>query len=64
MNFKKGDIVQLKTPEQGRVFKGTIYKIDGRNIQVNLPNGLYVIRPETYWKLIDNKGKEDCDAEN
>ena len=52
----RGNIVQLKSPEQGRWFKGRILKELNDEYQVGLPNGLYVIRPKNLWQL--------CDAEN
>ena len=61
MLFNKGDIVQLKIPEQCRLFKGTVGKIMGIEIQVNLPNGLYIIRPENCWELIEAKGNSEND---
>lgn len=61
MPFKKGDTVQLKVSEQGRLFRGTVDKITDEKIQVNLPNGLYVIKPENCWELIEAKGNSEND---
>lgn len=61
MAFNKGDAVQLKIPEQGRRFKGIIGKITEYEVQVNLPNGLYVVRPKNFWELIDEKGSVEND---
>lgn len=61
MPFKKGDMVQLKVPEQGRLFRGTVDKITGEEIQVNLPNGLYIIRPQSCWEFIKVKGNSEND---
>lgn len=49
----RGDIVQLKSPEQGRWFKGRIIKEINDEFQVGLPNGLYVIRPKSAWQLCE-----------
>lgn len=61
MLFNKGDIVQLKVPEQGRLFKGTVGKITDNKIQVNLSNGLYIIRPENCWEIVEMKGNTGND---
>lgn len=49
----RGDIVQLKSPERGRWFRGRILKELNDEYQVGLPNGLYVIRPKSLWQLCD-----------
>lgn len=51
----RGDMVQLKTPEQGRYFTGRIRKEIGNEFLVDLPNGLYVIRPKHLWILCDTQ---------
>lgn len=54
MQFKTGDEVKLKEPIQGRYFFGKVkgYKDvqNGKELCVNLPNGLYVCYPEEMWE--------------
>lgn len=57
--MKTGDIVQLKSPHQGRRFAGRIIKMHDNIIRTGLPNGLYVEFPEEMWELIDNKEGDD-----
>lgn len=51
--MNRGDVVQLKVPEQGRRFIGKILKEVNGSLQVGLPNGLYVIRPKELWELCE-----------
>lgn len=51
--MNRGDVVQLKVPEQGRRFVGKILKEVNGSLQVGLPNGLYVIRPKELWELCE-----------
>ena len=51
--MNRGDIVQLKVPEQGRRFIGKILKEVNGSLQVGLPNGLYVIRPKELWEICE-----------
>lgn len=62
MPIKKGDLVQLKIPEQGRLYRGTVDRITDENIKVNLPNGLYVIKPNNCWELVSEKGDTGNDS--
>lgn len=51
--MNRGDVVQLKVPEQGRRFIGKILKEINGSLQVGLPNGLYVIRPKELWEICE-----------
>lgn len=51
--MNRGDVVQLKVPEQGRRFIGKILKEVNGSLQVGLPNGLYVIRPKELWEICE-----------
>lgn len=57
MNFKIGDMVQLKEPVTGRRFKGKVknFRTDMKDkiIVVALPNGLYANFPEDKWELAE-----------
>lgn len=53
MNFKVGDVVQLKDPITGRRFKGKVKAISGKDIAVSLTNGYYVIYPEDKWEKVE-----------
>lgn len=56
MNFKIGDLVQLKEARQGRRYKGRVKNfridIDGKIIVVLLSNGLYANFPEDMWEMV------------
>lgn len=62
--LSRGDMVQLKTPEQGRYFTGRIRKEIGDDFLVDLPNGLYVIRPKQLWVLCDAQTPYDIPIES
>ena len=49
--MNRGDLVQLKEPEQGRVYKGRIRKETNDCYVVDLPNGLCAVRPKCLWML-------------
>lgn len=50
--LKIGDEVQLKTPENGRYFRGKVGKISDKTVRVNLPNGLYIEKPIRMWTKV------------
>lgn len=50
--LKIGDEVQLKTPENGRYFRGKVGKINEKTVRVNLPNGLYIEKPIKVWTKV------------
>lgn len=50
--LKIGDEVQLKTPENGRYFRGKVSKINDKTVRVNLPNGLYIEKPIKMWTKV------------
>lgn len=61
-SMKIGGTVKLKTPEQGRSFRGKIIKIlppspgtKSRLVRVGLSNGLYAEFPEHRWELTDEE---------
>ena len=53
--LKIGDEVQLKTPENGRYFRGKVSKINDKTVRVNLPNGLYIEKPIRMWIKVGDK---------
>lgn len=53
--MKKGDMVRLKTPEQGRYFTGRIGKEIDDCFKVDLPNGLYVVKPKDLWEMCSDE---------
>lgn len=57
--MKTGDMVQLKTPDKGRLFSGRIIKINNGLIRVALPNGLYAEFPEKMWQYVEEKNDEE-----
>lgn len=62
--MKKGDLVKLKEPEQGRYFIGRIGKEIDNSFKVDLPNGLYVIKPKELWELCSESVISDDDNRN
>ena len=52
-SFARGDTVQLTVPEKGRRCIGKVLKEIKGNLQVGLPNGLYIILPIDRWELCD-----------
>ena len=55
MNFKVGDLVQLKEPITGRRFKGKVKSIKDGKMTVSLANGLYVIYSVDKWELVEEE---------
>lgn len=55
--LKIGDEVQLKTPENGRYFRGKVGKINDKTVRVNLPNGLYIEKPIRMWIKVGDKNE-------
>ncbi len=53
--LKIGDEVMLKTPENGRYYRGKVGKIYEKTIRVNLPNGLYIEKPIKMWVKAGDK---------
>lgn len=57
--MKRGDIVQLKTPIQGRLFRGKLRKEVNGCYQVDLPNGLYATYPIELWELYEESNDSE-----
>lgn len=56
MDFKTGDVVQLKEKFAGRRYKGKVQKIlptnNGKILVVGQPNNLTANFPEDQWELV------------
>lgn len=55
LNIKKGNIVRLREPVQGRLFKGRVIAVNDREITVSLLNGLEATYPADKWELVGSE---------
>lgn len=62
MEFKIGDIVQLKEPRQGRRYKGKVLKIrtdlGEKLVVVSQPNNMVASLPYDLWEVVTDEGSE------
>lgn len=62
MEFKIGDIVQLKEPRQGRRYKGKVLKIrtdlGEKLVVVSQPNNMVASFPYDLWEVVTGEGSE------
>lgn len=62
MEFKIGDIVQLKEPRQGRRYKGKVLKIrtdlGEKLVVVSQPNNMVASFPYNLWEVVAGEGSE------